>query len=110
MMGNAGRLSHQRSVEELVKSETGMGNGPGRGRAPGPPVRPRMWLGVAGLLGFPLVILLGLVLDCAGPSEPAVASPSPSAAAAYSPTGSTDQPPSTVMVWPVTARASGESR
>ena len=33
-----------------------------------------------------------------------------SGAFTYSPTGSTDQPPSTVRVWPVTARASGESR
>jgi hypothetical protein len=103
-----GRSFQQRSVEELVKAETGLGNQRGRGHEP--PRRPRTWLGAAGLLGLLLAaILLVLISDCGGSGPSTEASPSPGELA-YSPTGSTDQPPSTVMVWPVTARASGESR
>ena len=111
MMGTGpGWGFHQRSTEELVKSATGLDRQPGGGHGPEPPPRPRRWLGAAGLLGFIAVAMLFvLFLDCAGPGDSADASPAPSESV-YSPTGSTDQPPSTVMVWPVTARASGESR
>ena len=70
------------------------------------------WRLVAAALAIGITILLGFVLVVTRPAgrDDASPSPEPSAVAAYSPIGSTDQPPSTVMVWPVTARASGESR
>jgi hypothetical protein len=70
----------------------------------------RWRLVLAALAIVVFIVLLGLLIALARSDSPAQASPPPSAAAAYSPMGSTDQPPSTVMVWPVTARASGESR
>jgi hypothetical protein len=91
-----GRSFQQRSVEELVKSETGLGSQGGRGHEP--PRRPRTRLGAAGLLGLLFVAtLLVLLSDCGGSGPLAEASPSP-ADVAYSPIGSTDQPPSMVMV------------
>jgi hypothetical protein len=98
MMGDAGRGLHQRTVEELVKSELRLDGRPGRGGEPEPPPRLRTWSGAAGLLALlGAAILLVLAGDCAGPGGPTEASPLPSQAA-YSPMGSTDQPPSIVMV------------
>ena len=83
-----------------------------------PPVNPlgpadsglETWRLVLAALVFGITLVLGLALVLVRPSDPDETSPSPSAVAAYSPTGKTDQPPSMVMVWPVTASASAESR
>jgi len=81
MMGRGqGWGFHQRSVEELVKSETQLGQQPRPGGEHEPPPRPRTWLGAAGVLGMiGVVVLWILVSDCTSEPEPTPGSPIPSA-------------------------------
>lgn len=89
-MGGWGWGFDRRSVEELVRSETKLGQVPRRGQGPEPPPRPRTWLGAAGALGLVSVAVLWVLLsDGADEPDATPASPSPShgAVAASMPPG-----------------------